>query len=230
MPTPAEIIDMSASLMNDTAQTVYTDAAVLPYLNMAIEKMLQVLERNNIPITNETSAAITLPIGTTVLGFATTPALPTDLIEIQQVWESATGLDQWTPMVQKEFIPHFIQGVQTSKFLIYVWMDQEIRVPVSNADNDLKIDYVRQVIATPITIGAINTNLDVINCKNYLGFYTAALCSQFIGENETRANVLFQFAADAENDLIGVSIKGMQSITTRHRPFRSSYKIRGRSW
>jgi len=230
MPTPAEIMDMSASLMNDTAQTVYTDVAILPYFNMAVEKMLQVLEKHNIPVTNETSAALTIPAGTTVVSFTSNPALPSDLIEIQQLWESPTGENIWTPMVHKEFIPHFIEGVETNKFLIYSWIHQEIRVPQSNADNDLKIDYIARIVDVPLTIGDINTDLNIINCKNFLGFYTAGLCAQFIGENPTRAQVLFSFAQDAETDLIGISIKGAQSIVTRHKPFRSSYKIRGRSW
>ena len=39
MPKPSEIIDMVASLQNDTAQSDYTDAAVLPYMNMALRDL-----------------------------------------------------------------------------------------------------------------------------------------------------------------------------------------------
>lgn len=221
---------MTASLMNDTGQSIYTDAAVLPYFNMAVEKMLQVLEKHNISVTNEVSAILTVPASTTAVGFATSPALPADLIEIQQLWESPTGQNNWTPMVRREFLPHYVEGILTNQFLFFAWMAQEIRLPAANAINDLKVDYIAKIIDTPIALADIGDELSVINCKNYLGFYTAGLCAQFIGENETRAQVLFSFAADAENDLIGISIKGAQSIVTRHRPFRSAYKLRGRSW
>ena len=227
MPTPSQIIDMAASLMNDTNQSLYTDAACLPYLNMALNELQENFELNNIPITNDTSTTLNVPLGTSVIGAATTPPLPTDLIEIQQLWESPEGLNQWIPMTRKEFLPHNLESVIVSNFGIWAWIEQEIKLIAANVDIDLKIDYVKYLFSTPIVIGAIATNLPVMNSISFLGYRTAALCSQFIGENPTRAVELNRLAQDSLDRSIGISTKGKQSITTRRKPFMAGYKSRG---
>ena len=227
MPTPAACIDMAASLMNDTAQTVYTDVACLPYLNMALQELQEHFELNNIPVTNETTPAVlNVVAGVSVIGAATTPALPTDLIEIQQLWESPEGLNQWLPMQKVEFLPHYLENTTVSQFQYWAWMEQEIKLIAANIDIDLKIDYIKSLFTT-VLIGAINTNLPIMNSLSYLGYKTAALCSQFIGENPTRAAELNALTITALDRTLGISTKGRQAINTRRRPFMAAYKTRG---
>ncbi len=219
---------MSASLMNDTAQTVYTDAAQLPYLNMALDDLQEIFELNNIPVTNEKSSALTVAAGVTVIAFSgTTPTLPAGLIEIQQLWERTTGVIPWVPMTRKEFIPNSREDQNITQFLIWSWIDQEIRLVESTASNDLKIDYIKSIFATPIAIGDIAVDLPIINVKQYLGFRTGALCAMFIAENETRAGVLNGEAELALDRELGIPIKGRQAITTRRQPFQSRYRRGG---
>jgi len=224
MATPAEIIDMVASLMNDTAQTVFTDAACLPYLNIAIDEMQEIFEHNNISITNQVSAVIPVAAGVTDI------LLPSNLVEVQQVWESPSGTDNWTPLVRKEFLPHYLEEQELSQFLVFALDGQLIKVPPTNQDNELKIDYIKKLIDTPITIDSINNDIPITNMKTYLGFHTASLCSMFISENPTRAQMLEGQAQEALARTVGIGNKGKQAITTRHRPFRASYKTRGKMW
>lgn len=229
MPTPAEIIDMAASLQNDTAQDVYTDAACLPYFNMALRELQEIFELNNVPVTNQVSAVLPVAAGVSTIKYqGTVPLIPSDLIEIRRLWESPTGLNQWTEVFEKEFIPQYWENGNTiSQFLIYAWIANEIKLIAANADNDLKIDYMRSLFSA-VPIGAVEMELGVHfkNIFTYLGFETAALCSMFIGENETRASALEQKANASLNVSVGISTKGRQSIVTRRRPFRSSYKRR----
>jgi len=139
MPTPSEIMDMSASLMNDTAQSVYTDTVQLPYLNMALNELQEIFEHNNIPITNEESTALVIPDGTTVVSFTSSPALPSDLIEIQRLWERTTGIPPYIPMDRVEFIPKSREGISTSQFSIWSWIDEEIRLVAATSI----IDFAR---------------------------------------------------------------------------------------
>lgn len=217
--------------MNDTAQSSYTNAACLPYFNLALDELQELFEINGIPVTNETSAAITIKAGIDRLGFDTTPALPSDLIEIQQLWESATGLNNWTKMDKKEFIPQYLVDDTTiSMFLIWALQKGRIELIASNSDNDLKIDYIASMFNTPILIKDINVNLPFTNVKTYLEYKTAALCAMFIAENESRALALDALTGTALSRALGIPIKGMQSIVTRRRPFRSSFKHRGMSY
>lgn len=228
MATPSSIISMAATLQNDTAQDTYTDAAVLPYLNIALDDLQEIFELNNIPVTNKSSAAITVPAEVRKIGFGTVPALPSDLIEIERLWESQVGQNNWVPMLKKDFIPHDLQdNTEISQFLIWAWMGQEINLIAANSPNDLKIDYIGKIFNTPILIGNINVNIPIINIKSYLGYKTAALLAMFIEEDEARAIALDSLATQALDRTLGISTKGRQSIVTRRRPFRASYKRRG---
>lgn len=229
MPTPNNIITTVAALMNDAAQSEYTNANCLPFFNLALDELQEIFELNNIPVTNSTSSpAIVVPAGVVSISPSTTPALPADLIEIQQLWESPIGLDQWTPMDKREFLPHYLEdGVPISQFLIWAWEQGAIKLLPSNQINDLKIDYVARMFNTPIVIGAINVDLPFTNVKTYLEYKTAALCAMFIGENESRAMALDSLTGTALSRALGIPIKGMQSIVTRRLPFRYSYRHRG---
>jgi hypothetical protein len=228
MPTPAEIIDMTASLQNDTAQKTYTDATCLPYLNMALTELQEIFEENNIPVTNEVSEVITVPIGTTSVGFETIPiSLPSNLIEIQRIWERTTGIDPFIPMDKVEFIPHYTDGIQYNNFMFWAWINNAIYFPASTQVNDLKLDYIKSLFPL-LTINDIEVDLGIRfkNVKGYLGYKTAALCSMYIGENETRAAALEGQAQQAIERSLNISIKGKQVIMTRRRPFRAGYKNR----
>jgi len=228
MPKPSEIISVVASLMNDSAQTNYTNAACLPYLNLSLDELQEIFELNDIPITSETSTAITVKAGVSSIGLDTTPSLPSDFIELKQLWESQTGLDQWTPVVKKDFLPHYLENnVSISRFLIYAWEKGRITLLSANQDNDLKLDYLASMFNTPILIKDINVNLPYTNIKTFLEYKTAALCAMFIAENETRAMALDSLTGTALSRALGIPIKGMQSIITRRKPFRSSFKRRG---
>lgn len=228
MPTPSAIMDMSAALMNDVAQETYTDAAMLPYLNIAFDDLQEIFEENNIPVTNEVSAILTpVTAGTTVISFTSSPALPSNLIEIQQLYERSTGIIPWIPMRREEFLPLSLEDQSLTQFLIWAWVDQEIRLIEATASIDLKIDYIKSIFATPILIADVAVDLPIINVKQYLGYATAALCALYIQENETRAGFLENKAIQALDRELNIPIKGRQSITTRRQPFMGSYRRRG---
>lgn len=227
MPTPSAIMDMSASLLNDTAQTQYTDEAQLPYLNMALDELQEFFEQNNVPKTNETSDTLEVAEGVDTIGLATIPPLPTGLIEIQQLWESPSGQESWTPMTKREFIPHYLQnGQEINQFLIWAYIDDEIKLIAANQDNDIKIDYIKSIFNTPIVIADVGVDITIKNVKSFLGFRTAGLCAQFIMEDPERAGSLNGFASVALDRTLGISTKGRQSIVNRRRPFRAAYKAR----
>jgi hypothetical protein len=88
---------------------------------------------------------------------------------------------------------------------------------------EVKLDFIRD----PFTILDENTVISLINGKNFLGYRTAAICAQFIMQNAEKSDELNQFAQLAADQSMGISVKGKQSISTRKRPFRASYRGRG---
>ena len=215
--------------MNDTAQEVYTDAACLPYLNMALNELQELYQLNNIPVTNETSGVLDVPIGTTRIAYiGTLPTLPPGLIEIRQMWESDDGTNRFIPVDKKEFIPHNLEQVQVSTFGIWAWIGNEIRLPSCNLVKDLKLDYIRKLFITPLDIAQINIDIPIEGITMFLGYRTAALCAWFIGENKERSDDLNDFSILALDRALGINVKGKQSIQVRRRPFMASYKARRR--
>lgn len=214
--------------MNDTEQALYTNAAVLPYFNLALNELQEVFELNDIPKTHKTSISIPVKAGVKSIGFDTTPALPSDLIEIEELWQSFSGQNQWTHVTKRDFIPHYLEdNVPVNLFLVWAWKNDHIEVLPAIADMDLKLDYISSIFKTPIKIKDIDVNINAINIETYLDYKTAALCAFFIAENETRSNKLDGLAIPALERALGIPIKGMQTVVTRRRPFRRSYKQRG---
>jgi hypothetical protein len=218
---------MTAPLLNDALQETYTEDVVLPYLNIALDDLQEIFALNNVPVTNEVTAALALPVGTTVVSFTSTPALPAGLVEIQQLWERATNTPPWVEMNKQEFIPPNQEDQSITQFRVWAWVDQEIRLISSTAANDIKIQYIQKIFNTPIDIGDVNIDIPVINIKQYLGYATASLCAEFIMEDEARATKLMGKANNALDRELGIPTKGRQSIITRRKPFQASYRRRG---
>lgn len=232
MPTPSEILSMSASLQNDTRKSVYTDKAQLPYFNMALRALQEEFELNNIPSTDETSAILSVGVGVSRIAITgTVPTYPSNLIEIRNLWESPVGENSWTPVTLKSFLPQNWQGTPpVNQFIVWAWNDNEIKLIAASSPIDLKLEYIKSLFPT---IDDSNFDDDLgakyKNIFNYLGFKTAAYCSAFIGENPDRAMALNGEANVALSRSLGISVKGQQNLGgVRRRPFMESFKMRSR--
>lgn len=228
---PSSVITTAAGLMNDAQQFEYTNEVCLPMLNLALSVLQENFELNNIPVTNNSSIPILVKAGVFRIGFDTVPSLPSDLVEIQQLWESPNINQQaWIPMDKQEFLPHYFNNnTLTQQFLVWAWIKGRIHVIPANQDNQIKLDYIASMFA-PVTISTIGVGLPFVNIGTYLDFKTAAFCAMYIAENESRAISLNGEANDALSRSMGISVKGTQTIMTRRRPFRASYKRRGTTY
>jgi len=228
--TAANVMDKSASLMNDSLRTVYTYTAQMPYLNMALNELQEHFQLNNIPVTSQTSATITIPVLTTAVnpvdggGTVTPPNYPSDLVEIQQIGERLSGSsDAFIPLTRRDNVPQ-TGDLQSHALRVWAWEDQRIKFAGATSIREIRLDYIKNLFAEVTSETAV---LGVINSASFLHFRTAALCSQFIGENQSRASELDTFAILALDRATGISTKAKQSINTRRRPFMASYKHRG---
>lgn len=225
-------MDIAASLLNDTAKSVYTYAAQSPYLRMALQELREHFEQNNIGVTQATSAVIQIDAGTTVImydaaGTPTAPSLPDDMVEPAQLWERARDIDPWVPMTKKDYLPHNLEGVEIPQFIYYTWNSQKIEVLPANANNDIKIDYILQLFPDAGDTVDENTIINVVNCMSFLQYRTASLCAEFIERNVTSAQALGAYSILALDRATSIGVKGKQNIFTRRRPFRAGYKRRG---
>lgn len=223
-------MDSVASLMNDTAKTSYSYTAQIPYLNMALAELQEHFQLNNIPVTNETSAGITLLSGVTEIGpfdgfgSGVTPTYPQDLIEIQNMFERLAGTtNPYIRIGKRDFLPHSIDDLPTESLQYWSWEGQRIKFIGATTDREIKLDYIRTIFPKVTNQAAV---LGVANCETYLFYKTAALCAHFIGENKTRSDELNALAIDALDRVTGIGTKARQAINTRRRPFMAAYKRR----
>src|SRR5678816_2915350 len=135
--TAGQVMNISAALLNDPSRTVYTYAAQLPYLQLALQELREHFEQNSIAVTQATSAVIQMNAGTTEIVYngVGVPTLPNDFVEPQQLWERNRGIDPYIPMTKVDYLPHDLEGIQTNQFIYYVWESQKIRVLPSNTNN-----------------------------------------------------------------------------------------------
>ena len=225
-------MDVSASLLNDSAKSVYTYAAQSPYLRLSLQELRELFELNNIPVTQQTSAVVQINAGITLIvygaaGTPIAPKLPDDMVEPAQLWERARGIDPFVPMTKLDYLPHNLEGVTTPQFIYYSWNSQQIQVLPANANNDIKIDYIKQLFPDAGATIDQNTVINVINAQTFLEYRTASLCAEFIERNTTSAQALGAYAILALDRATGIGVKGKQNIMTRRRPFRAGYKKRG---
>ena len=225
MTTSGYVMDLSAALYNDQEKAVATYAVQLPYLNMAMKELQELYAENNVPVTDIVSAEIAVVANVSEISFTTVPALPSDLIEIRQMWERPTGIDPWIPMYRRDFLPHYLEGVQIPQLIYWSNNNNGIQFLPANADNEIKLDYVRNLFLV-LTNSDGSDSINVINADLFLANKTAALLSRFIGENPTRADVLDGAAYLAIERSMNITTKGRQAMVKRRRPFRAAWRTR----
>jgi hypothetical protein len=227
--TAGTVMNAAAALLNDVTRTVYTYAVQLPYLNMALQELQELFELNEVPVTDTVSAVIQIDAGVSSVGYAPTPPiaatpyLPDDLIEPQILWTRTRDIDPYVPMNRVDFLPRWMEGTEISQLTDYVWQTQQIKFFPANGDNDIKLDYIRNLF-TAVTSSA--SDIAVVNAASFLEYRTAGLLAEFVELNKIRADNLTGFASLAMDRAVGIGTKGRQVIITRRRPFRSSYKRR----
>ena len=224
--TAGQVMAKSASLLNDTARTNYTYAAQLPYLQIALQELQEHFQLNDIPTVQLTSAVIPVDAGffelmyNAVLPF---PSLPNDFVEPSQLWERDRGVDPFTPMTRKEYLPKR-ETTNNTQFSVYTWNNQRITVHPCVGNRDIKIDYIKELFENIVDE---NSLINIVNARTFLEYRTAALCAEFIERNKTSSDALNVYAVLGSDRVTGITVKGKQNISTRRRPFRSSYKRRG---
>lgn len=224
--TGTQVATFAAARLNDASQTIYTDAIQLPFLNIALAELQEIYQANNIPVTDTTSAVIYVPLaaaGIVEIGFTGVAGriLPTDMLELKVVWESPRNLNQWTQMNKVDYLPQWQSGTRINQLVNYQWATNALKILAANADNDIKLDYIRSLF-TELT--DITTDLLVQNSLSFLGNRVASLVASDIEENQERAQRLYGDALGGLDRALTIPTKGRQRITTRRRPFRSGYK------
>lgn len=221
--TSGSVMDGAAALMNDRAKTKYSYTVQLPYLTIALQELQEFFQQNEIPVTDDVEAEITIPANTTEIIFnavGPAPSLPDDLVEPGMLWERQADVNPWVPMTRWETLPYYNEGIEIQNFIGYVWESQKIKLLACNQINQIKIQYQKQLFDV---ITDETDEINVINAKSFLEYRTASLLAQYVEEDPGRAQSLDANAGLSLDRVISVGTKSRQAIMIRRRPFRSGY-------
>lgn len=225
--TAAQVMNAVASILNDTARSVYTYSVQIPYLNMALRELQEDYELANMPVTDTVSAVLDVDSGVTSIGYEPdmpivgVQYLPDDLIEPKLLWERQAGINPFIPMTRVDVLPRYQEGVELNQLIWYTWQSQQLRFLAANQDNQIKMDYTRNLF---VEVTDEDDTINVVNAQTPLQYKTAALIARFVEENQQRANDNDILYINALERVEGIGTKGRQAIFIRRRPFRAAYK------
>jgi hypothetical protein len=197
------------ALLNDAANTTYTDAVLLPFFIRAYKQLEQRLRRSGIQVVNEVSATISVGIGVLTL------TLPTDFAIPISLFERAVGGtdDDWQPMAERTFEP---LEVQSSTLEVWAFRENAIVFRGSTAAREVKLLYKKFLP----TIASGADNVLFLDAQPFLASVTAAYAALFIAENVSRYEALMDQALSDLSDIEGIAIKERQNLAARRRSYR----------
>lgn len=216
--TAGEVMNRAAALLNDPGKSLYTFAVQIPHLNVAIDELQEEMELAGLPATRKSSAVYVVGAG----AIALPTALPTDLVELQELFERPQGgiSSDWFPMDKTFTLP----DIPPTASLIYWTLDNNtVKFIGASGARDVRVNYIAKIQATIV----VDTDLiTILNSMSYLAYRTAGLIARFVGENPSRADALDTMAIPARDKIIGIGVKANQGMPVRRAPFMANYKAR----
>lgn len=211
--TAGDIALKAAILLNDQAQTTWTNAVLLPHVVDAFEELVEGLESVGASILKEVSAAIT------VTANATTATLPSDVVAIYRVSERKSGsTDLYDLMAEKSWLP---EETKTTLLRYWQYREQTIYFLGATEAREIKLEYLKNLTNLTTTSSVI----DILHSTRFLQYRTSAIAAGFRGENEERAKYLGAIADGALDQIKMRAVRDLQGVTVRRKPYKSSRKL-----
>ena len=210
----SDVMDSSAAFLNDSSKEIYGYPAQLPYLKLAVKAVTLKMQNAQLSTLKEESSILVLPVNTTVISAITTPALPSDLLDLIRVEERLSGSSETFQELQSsEWEPETTPG---SVLGVYTWRELEIKFVGATTIRDVKLSYYKSLA----TISSENSVIPDENLHLPLAIYTAALIARYSGENYQRYNDLMRDFGDAWTEYIQIQVKRNQANPIRRPGYR----------
>lgn len=213
----SKILDRSAFYLNDVNRAYFTNTVLGPPFAAAYDDLRELLSENDVALMQESSTALSVPVGVTDINGPTGPPFPVDLIVPYELYERLAGSeDQYSLLERRPFLPH---GAQPAESLnIYSYTNQMINFIGATSPREVKIDYLADNL---IIAEDPNSVVNVYNAFSFLASRTAALAAEYLGENPTRAATLNNDAARSVESMIIIDTKSKQNMPIRRVSFRA---------
>lgn len=215
MYTAGNVMDLAASLLNDSSKTLFNYNVQLPYLKIAQQELQQSLDLHECQVNLISEYETTVPIGNEH------PSLPSDFflpISLQERKMGETLESSYVPMNE---VPNVLD-LRLDKATTLIYWDYRhncINFVKGGASQDrqVRLYYWRQLDVVNINEFS---NMPFRGAEPVLEFRTAALCALYIGGNKDRYSLLNMDWGVAEDKLLSLVTKNNQGKRVRRKPFR----------
>lgn len=217
--TATAVLLQASGLLNDAAQTSFTNAVLLPYLKIAFDELQIALDGYQLPFVNKAAAAVT------VLATATTMTAPTDMVRPTNLWERLLGStipEDYVEMNELNWDPK-ITPVREKNF--WAWIGNAFFFPPSTTDRQILLEYVATLI-DPAIPGADSVQLQRIHV--FLQYRVAGLAAKYIMQDDQRATGLDGDAFKSLDAVLRAAVRSNQSKPAKRKPFRHAWNQRVR--
>jgi hypothetical protein len=208
--TAGDVITQAVALLNDTAQSLYTNSVVIPYVIKANEDLEKKLIIYGAPQQRKKSSTISLS------ALATTLSLPTDFLLPIRLFERDSGATNadWVLMKERDWEQE--SAVQTNTLNQWAFRDNNIYFIGATVAKDVLLEYERRLA---VIVDSSSTE-DFTLTKGYLAARTAELCARYIGMNSAVADeIAGRDVGQAEDELMRVLVLNQQGNPQRRRRF-----------
>jgi hypothetical protein len=159
------------TLLNDDAASVWTDAALIPKLQIAHQELQTELWNSGSPVVRAESSLLAVAIAATDLGLTQ----PADMITPTKLFEYTTAGVYYGEMTEVFYIPLDIAQGATLEY--WCWRGEKILFLGSTVARKVKIQY-RKLITVP-TLST--SDLGILFAELYCGPRVAALAAGSVG-------------------------------------------------
>ena len=216
--TAQDIMEQAAKVyMNDSAQNIWTNVVLLPYLTKANEDLQRELLVYEIQTLKEASAVIQVAID------ATTVAQPIDFISPIDMRERVSASsDSWKDVDEVEYVDEDLSVNKSTTLDEWAWRDLTLYVNPPTTAREVKLHYTR--LLTALTATGSTVEIDI--AKGYLSARTAQLASTN-GGNSPEKGAILQPEVDISLDRVLRHLSNIQQGITgaRRKRFRGRRQV-----
>lgn len=224
MATLQDVITTVPALLDDFNRGVFSGEFILPYVNVAQRSILTKMRSAGVPEVKVRSSTIVIPANTTTLTKTTTPALPSDFVWPDELWESKSGgnNEDYYRIIGPITLPN-----QSRSTTLGYWdyKDGEIQFIGATQIRDIKIDYWSTIsdFSTPVNPSDAVILQDAVNI-------ISLLCCKAIAVSRGQYQAAEAFSAQADEELeqvINAQLKMQQQQPDRRQPYRGRGRYQG---
>jgi hypothetical protein len=211
-----DVFVQARAALNDQAGETYTNANLVVWFQMAWEDLELELTVHDCPVAFR-KTTLSVPAGTLVIDFTTTPALPSDFWMPIALEESQPGKNVWLPMRQRIFDQATSADNRPANITLWTWREGKLYFEGATEARDVALYYFGSLVevdAASQDIGRI-----VPFSRGFLARKVAAFAYALQKGDLERAQIMQDEAVNFKDRMVSVMVKQNQNMPMRRKGY-----------